>query len=352
MKLGGPRALADEGEAGTLALYKGQNIFPQGMLGEPLGRWSPTAGKEETRYIYTYRNQLTYQNTFALREISQLPTAAPVNAGLGFQNTAYVLELTEDFPLNSYLLSRVVQFYAARVLRSSIIEDLGCHWYKRTVPLLPIPPWRSPERMLALRTAGAKVLEADSDLADRYRAINLMIAEGAGSARTLNTMLVNGDPRTRGLDLRGVAEDAVPVLHLSERGDEIHGSDLFFRVIAPDPSLRTYIAFQLGRALEATPDAQLSRDSILDLGVPSNLDAVAQAIRALATDDLTQRYRSALDALDHLVADQFGLAARLRDHAIAAMNTDSILSKMRPMTAQRGLRIQPYADHSEGDRYD
>ena len=119
--------------------------------------------------------------------------------GRGFQNTAYVVELTELFPLNVYLFSRVVQFYAARVLRSSIIEDLGCHWYKRTVPLLFIPPDRTPERLEALRVAGQAVMEADSDIADRYREIDALIAKGYDPSRTVNSLVIDSDPLIAGI---------------------------------------------------------------------------------------------------------------------------------------------------------
>ena len=75
------------------------------------------------------------------------------------------------------------------------------------------------------------------------------------------------------------------------------------------------------------------------------------SIAALTDSDLGARHSAALDALDALVAEQCHIPAALRDHMVKAMKSDAILSKMRPMTAQRGLRIQPYSDHSDGDRY-
>lgn len=351
VKLGGGAAFCQEGETDCIDLYKGQNIFPQGLLGEPMGRWSPTSRRESTRYIYTYADQLTYRNTYAFREISQLPTAVPIVAGSGFQNTAHVVELTETFPLNGYLLSRVVQFYAARILRSSIIEDLGCHWYKRTLTLLPIPPVRTPEHLAELRAAGEAVMDADSDIADRYREIDRLIAEGEVDGRTVNRLVVDGDPLVAGIDLNNVSETPVPILHIRESGDEVNSSDLFFRLRLPDATLRTFVVFDLARRVEDDPEAELCRDDVLSLAVPTNLDAVVTAIRSLTDDDLTARYGKALDDLDRIVAYQCGISDEHRDHMIDAMTNDPILSQMSPMIAQRGLRVQLYADHGDANRY-
>lgn len=351
VKLGGKDALANTADGDAISLYKGQNVFPQGLLGDPLGRWSPSAGRETTRYIYSYSDHLTYTRTFVAREISQLPTVAPIKDGQGFQNTAYVIELTEQFPLNAYIMSRIPQFYAGRVLRSSIIEDLACHWYKRTLALLPIPSSRSPEQLERLSEAGGRVLDADSDVANRYRSIDALLRTGTVGAPTLGSLIVDGALVTEGVDFKGVAEEPVAVADLREAGDEIRSTDLFAARI-PDADLRTYIGFVLARTLEQEPETLLARADLLAIIVPTNLADVAAAVRSLSADNLQQRYADALLALDVVVAEQCGIGSDLRDHMIAAMTSDPILAKMRPMTAQRGLRIQPYADHSGGDRYD
>jgi transcriptional regulator with XRE-family HTH domain len=350
-KLGGKKALCRPGDTDCIDLYKGQNVFPQGILGDPLGQWSPTARRETTRYAYTYHEHISYERTYAFRKISQLPTATRMDGSYGFQDTVLICDLSEDFPLNGYLLSRLVQFYAARVLRSSIIEDLGCTWSKRTLILLPIPPKRTPERLEALRAAGQAVMDADSDIADLYREIDALIAKGDEPTRTVNQLIVEGDDLVIGIDLNGVSEKPVPVLHIRETGQEVRTSDLFFRLVIPNPDLRAFIAFQLVRRVENDPDAELAREDVVTLRVPTNLDEVVAAIRSLTTDDLEARYLNALDALDRVVAEQCGISDEHRDHMIAAMTNDPILSQMRPMIAQRGLRVQPYADHSEGDRY-
>lgn len=352
VKLGGAAAMKQSGDTDCITLFKGQNIFPQGLLGEHMGEWSTTAQRENTRYIYSYASHLSYERTFAAREISQLPTIAKLKAGQGFQNTAHMFELSEDFPLHSFVLSRVIQFYAARVLRSSIIEDFGCHWYKRTLTLLPIPADRSAEAVEELTIAGQRVLDADSDVANQYRAIDELLHIGAAGSSMLASLIVNADPVANGIDLNGASENGVGVTKIEETLTGIQSSDLFFSVTVPDADLRTFIAFVLGRQIEDDPEALLTRQDILDIIVPANLKDVVIAIRTLTTACLDSNYIEALSELDAAVAKRCGISAAHRDYMIDAMMNDPILSKMRPMIAQRGLRIQPYADHAAGGRYD
>lgn len=351
VKLGGPGALKRAGDTDCIHLFKGQNIFPQGLLGEPMGEWSTTAHRESTRYIYSYASHLSYKRTFAAREISQLPTIARLEPGQGFQNTAHMIELLEDFPLHSFVLSRVVQFYAARVLRSSIIEDLGCHWYKRTLTLLPITADRSADAVAELTLVGQRVLDADSDVANQYRAIDELIRTGAAGASTLASLIVNADPLTAAIDLNGATEQGVAITRINETPTGLQSNDLFFAIVVPDSDLRAYLAFVLSRRIEQEPDELIGRQHVLDIVVPSNLADVVVAIKALTTASLEKNYLDALAILDATVAKQCGISDAHRDYMVDAMMTDPILSKMRPMIAQRGLRIQPYADHADGGRY-
>jgi hypothetical protein len=141
LKLGGRAAMDSSG----LPIYKGQNVFPSRIIGEPMGYWNSETSHVDSLLLYTHFHLLEERNLYAIREISQLPVACPVPVGCVFQNTVLLAQLTEDFPLNLYLVSRIPQWFAMKVLRASIIEDLHTHWYKRGLVLLPIPARRSPE---------------------------------------------------------------------------------------------------------------------------------------------------------------------------------------------------------------
>ncbi len=345
VKLGGASAMKAAGDTDVLPLYKGQNIFPQGLLGEPMGEWSSTARRETTRYIYTYSDHISYDRTFAFRKVSQLPTAVKVSTPVAFQDTVLVCELSELFPLDIWVLSRVIQFYAARVLRGSIIEDFGATWSKRTLILLPIPEDRAETEVETLRSLGQSVLDTDSDLANRYRAIDSLLDTKSFS---LGTLIVDQSATAAGVDLRGASEDEVGIIGLREVDHEIHSNDLFFSVKIPNNDLRAFVLFQLERKLEADPETMLSRADLLAMEIPNNLADVADAIRSLEADNLLNSYEDALTALDFQVAKMCGISNEHRDHMISSMKNDPILSKMRPMIAQRGLRVQAYADR-EGE---
>ena len=145
IKLGSSRAIVDSGSP----IYKGQNVFPSGVIGDPMGYWDPERSIVDSLRLYAYRHLFDYSRLYAVRDISQLPTACPATSDIVFQNTVEMVQLNEDFPLNLYLLSRIPQWFAAKVLRATIIEDLTTHWVKRNLLLIPIPPNRRVEDIAA-----------------------------------------------------------------------------------------------------------------------------------------------------------------------------------------------------------
>jgi SAM-dependent methyltransferase len=163
IELGGARAMVDSGQP----IYKGQNVFPAGVLGDPMGFWDPERSQVGTLRLYAYRHLFDYPKLYAVRQISQLPTACPVPANTAFQNTVHMVQLAEDFPLNLYLMSRIPQWFAVKVLRTSIIEDLTTTWFKRGLLLLPIPAKRGAEDIAALRNAGARSHHAGQGFGQR-----------------------------------------------------------------------------------------------------------------------------------------------------------------------------------------
>ena len=123
LKLGGKKMFTSTGRA----IYKGLNVFPGRLRGDPMGSWDGTIPPLEIR-TYKYDALFVNERLFVARELSQLPTIAPVPDNVAFNNTVNLIQLRERFPLNGWVLSRPVMFAAATCLRSTIIEDLGCHW--------------------------------------------------------------------------------------------------------------------------------------------------------------------------------------------------------------------------------
>lgn len=347
LELGGGKALANKG----LPIYKGQNIFPAGLRGEPMGFWDPDNSKLKSIKIYAYRNLFEYGRLYAIRDIAQLPTACPVPEKVAFQNTALMIQLTSDLPLHIYLLSRIPQWYAAKLLRATILEDFGCHWVKKQVPLLPIPRNISPKLIRSLLDIGGDVLNADKDLANAHRHVEALI--NGGSKKKLYELIANDDPRAKSLNMSGISSVPVSMTGLRDNGSqELVSDNLYFRFPVGDDELRKYLLYVLNRMVEDEPKITLGRDDIGNLVVPDDLTPVVTEIVRLEQVNLKQIFFDALDRLDEVVGHALGFQPADVDYIRTAMKTDGFLRELRPMLEQRGLRIQQYADHSSGDRYD
>ena len=344
LKLGGSSALASSG----LPIFKGQNIFPSGLIGEPMGFWDPKLSHVDSLLLYTHFHLLDHTKLYAIRQISQIPTACPVPANTVFQNTVQLAQLTEDFPLNLYLLSRIPQWFAIKVCRASIIEDLTTTWFKRGLLLLPIPPNRSAGDIAALRAAGGRVISRDKDLANAHRHVERLIADSP--KKTLFDLFAENNSVVAGADLTSVASGGV-VTAVHEQGDEVVSDDLFFRITVPNAALRKYLAYMLDRLVDEGDDVTFDRDTLGKLQVPADLENVTAAIDQMRSTDPTRTFQDALMELDQVVAQLFGMPEEDFNYITSAMVNDGFLKQLRPSFEHRGLRIQPYADHSQDDRY-
>jgi len=344
IKMGSSRAIVRSG----LPMYKGQNIFPAGVMGEPLGHWNDATSVVDSLRLYAYRHLFDHSKLYAFRNVSQLPCACPAPASMVFQNTAQLVQLAEDFPLNLYLMSRIPQWYAVKLLRTSIIEDLFTTWVKRNLLLIPIPARRSAEDIARLRVAGDQVVSRDRDAHNAHRHVERLIGES--SKRTLFQLFASDDPLIADADL-SAAQAGSMLTAVREQGEEIVSDDLFFRIKVPHSALRKYLVYVLGQLADTSEDLALDDSTLGGLQVPANLDEVVGAITEMQRADPTRNFQEALTELDRVVADILGMPDSDRDYIVDAMSTDGFLRQLRPVFEHRGLRSQPYADHSQGDRY-
>jgi hypothetical protein len=344
IKLGSARAIVDSG----WPIYKGQNVFPKSPQGEPMGYWDPQRSVVDSLRLYAYRHLFDFSKLYAVREISQLPTACPVPPNTAFQNTVLMVQLAEDFPLNLYLMSRIPQWFAIKTLRASIIEDLTTHWFKRSIMLLPVPAKRTARDIARLKAAGESVITSDKDLSNAQRHVEQLIADS--SKKSLFDLFADNNLLVTGADLSGAASEAV-ISAIREEGEDLVSDDLSFRIKVPNSALRRYLAYMLDRLVDEGDDVTFDVEKLGSLQVPSNIDAVVAAIELMRGTDPTRAFEDALLALDAMVADLFGMSKTDLDYITAAMAGDGFLKQLRPSFEHRGLRIQPYADHSQGDRY-
>jgi hypothetical protein len=107
----------------------------------------------------------------------------------------------------------------------------------------------------------------------------------------------------------------------------------------------------LDRLLDEGDDVAFDRDTLGALRVPTNVAVVAAAIDQMRTTNPSRTFQDSLMELDRVVARLFGMSEEDLNYITSAMVNDGFLKQLRPSLEHRGLRIQPYADHSRGDRY-
>jgi hypothetical protein len=334
LKLGSTRATSGDG---PLKVYKGLNIFPGRLLGAPIGGW--LVGSEKESRIYRYREVLDTTRLFAARQIGQSPTITPVPDGAVFQNTALLLQLKAAFPLNVWVVSRVLQFYCAKVLRASIIEDLTAHWYKRQLCLLPMPIRSAPDLKSKLMKAGEELFVADRGVSNRYLTVQAVIASGS---QTLRQLIRDSDPRAGGIDLNGVPKGDATLETFEVSGSSILGGAAW-QLDVPNSQLRKWLSHLLTRELEGGP-TDLNRGSLLDMAVPDALDDACSALDAIASTDPDVVFESALAALDAIVGEALDLGTEEIAYIQTQMREDPFLRHINPMWEKRGLSRQAYRD--------
>lgn len=343
LKLGGKKMFTPTGRQ----VFKGLNVFPGRLRGDPMGSWDGTVPPLEIR-TYKYDELFVNERLFVARELSQLPTIAPVPNNVVFNNTVNLIQLREKFALNGWVLSRPVMFAAATCLRSTIIEDLGCHWYPKNLGLLPMPSEITEALADEVFLATTALIEKDDNLADRWRHVESLLA-GAPS-QSINQLIAAGSPTVEGLVLPTVdAEDTLPdEIELSDDG--LRGDNGAFEMLVPNPDLRAVLWYMIDRKRRAD-EAEVPVAFVGNCTVPVDIGPAAAAIREAYRSSAATEFEDARAVIDKVAAEALGLDEEELAYIGERFASDPFLSQIRPMWAHRGLHVQGYQDHSGGDRF-
>tara|TARA_B100001105_G_scaffold248670_1_gene234684 strand:- start:1515 stop:2750 length:1236 start_codon:yes stop_codon:yes gene_type:complete len=322
------------------AFYRGLNVFPGRLIGQPAAYWDGTVQPAEIR-TYKYDALFVHERLFVAREMSELPTIAPVPPDVVFNNKVNLIQLSVEFPLNGWVLARPVMFVAATCLRSTIIEDLGCHWYPKSLALLPMPAQITDDLRSSLKAATATLIEKDDNLADRWRHVEAMLA--ASQCQSVSQMIASGSPVMDGFSLPvHEPEDVLPdSIEISDSG--LVGEGGSFQLSVPNPDLRAVLWYLIDRKRLAD-DAEVPVAYIASCPVPANVSDVAAAVRTALASSAQGEFDEARSTLDKIAADALGLSNEELDYIAARFRDDPFLSQIRPMWAHRGLHVQGFRD--------
>ena len=328
------------------AFYRGLNIFPGRLRGEPVGLWDGTVPPAEIR-TYKYDALFETERLFVAREMSELPTIAPVPPGVVFNNKVNLIQLSVAFPLNGWVLSRPVMFVAATCLRSTIIEDLGCHWYPKTLGLLPMPAQVTDELRQRLQAATATLIEKDDNLADRWRHVEALLAGSA--SQSVSQLIASGSALVDGFVLPIHEQDQTLPDGVEMTGTGLQGEGGAFQLLVLNSDLRAVLWYMIDRKRLAE-DTEVPVAYIGMCPVPANLAEVAAAIRAAHGSSAQGEFDAAREDLDRIAAEALDLTPDQLAYICQRFRDDPFLSQIRPMWAHRGLHVQGFQDSTGEDR--
>ena len=337
MKPSGKKMFTPSGRA----FYRGLNVFPGRLLGEPAAFWDGTVQPAEIR-TYKYDALFVNERLFVAREMSELPTIAPVPAGVVFNNKVNLIQLSVEFPLNGWVLSRPVMFVAATCLRSTIIEDLGCHWYPKSLGLLPMPSEITEELRASLQAATSTLVEKDDNLADRWRHVEALLA--ASTSHSISQLIASGSSLVDGFVLPIFEPDETLPDEIEFTDTGLQGEGGAFQLVVPNADLRAVLWYMIDRKRLAD-EAEVQVAYIGNCPVPANVVEVAAAIRAAHGSSALAEFDAARAALDRIAAEALGLTDEQLEYIATRFRDDPFLSQIRPMWAHRGLHVQGFRDN-------
>jgi len=343
LKLGGKKMFTPTGRA----VFKGLNVFPGRLRGNPMGLWDGTVPPLEIR-TYKYDELFVNGRLFVARELSQLPTIAPVPDNVVFNNTVNLIQLRERFALNGWVLSRPVMFAAATCLRSTIIEDLGCHWYPKNLGLLPMPSEITGNVAEEVRRATEALIEKDDNLADRWRHVELLLT--GASNQSINQLIASGSPLVEGLVLPVHEIDDMLPDEIDITEDGLRGDQGAFEMIVPNADLRAVLWYMIDRKRLAD-GSDVPVAFVGNCQIPSSIAPVATAIREAYQSSAASEFDDARARIDQVASRALGISDEELAYICERFESDPFLSQIRPMWAHRGLHVQGYQDHSGGDRF-
>lgn len=341
-------------------ILKGGDTFPDSVDGSPMGKWNGDSKAVDTVRFYGWSFLMDLERAYAFREISLAPTVAPHPANTYLQNTVYIVQLREKFPLNVYMLSRVVRWYMLKTARASVMSgSMRAHWFPRNLLRIPIPEHIWSEFVDNLNSIGTRLFELDRELMEGNRIFgNLINLHSNAKALRHRAELVDSglivlpDPADYpppGANWAGVmaVEDADTItFQLPTPGELFSGlaartqSGRPCTIKVKDPQLLRWFVWVANTLL--ANDKLPSQSWARNLPIPDDIDATMELLDRVEQNQARKDIEAALDHLDILVAYELEIDEGDRDYIVEQMKTDRLLSKLHPAWRHSAGRRKEY----------
>jgi hypothetical protein len=356
-------------DVGGLPILKGGDVFPDGVSGSPFGYWDGVSESISTPRFYYWGDCICRDRTYVIREISLAPTVAPHPTDTYLQNTVYIMQLAEKFPLNIYILSRIVRWYMVKTARASAIQKQFCHWFPRNLLRAPVPVVIGPEFVEKLEEAGAKLFTLDREIALGEATLSRFVDTESGESSPLrhrSELITNGI-----ITLPDPQDYPVPEANWENVVAVYDGTSVEFQLPIPgglitslpaktasgkpcritinDLRLRRWITWVANDNLVAgtLPSQSWARN----LPIPADLDKVDELLDRVENGQAIKDLEICLNELDAIVAKEIGLSDDDRDYIINQMKTDSLLLKMQPAWRHTSGRRRVYTAYGDERTY-
>lgn len=209
---------------------------------------------------------------------------------------------------------------------------------------------RSAELVDELKRIGADAVGVDRFLQDQHSHIQLMI--DTAPLVSIRTLMLSGDDLAKGLNAEHLSEAPMRLAGLRIRDRSIVSDDILFKIAIPNEQLLVYLFYVLRRLFDNDQNCEITRDTILEVGIPNqSFSMIVEAITDASARDGKREFEAYLRQIDSIVGAAIGLTPEQVTYIQKEMEEDPILSRMRPMLRQRGLRVQAYAEVGDDDRY-
>ena len=347
-----------------LPIFKGDNVFPDGIMGEPLGIWSGDVSQiKEVRY-YLWKDCLNPSKTFVFRGIALTPIATQHPVNVYFQNTVFIVQLMNYFHLNVYLLSRVPIWFTVKTGRAGIMSSsFRSHWLPRNISRIPIPDAITDSFNAELERIGNVLfaidheLQAGIQLLDQYKDFSRLKSK---KLRERDDLFTSGEfPSLKEISYPA-DESNWENVEIEVNGDDVRfvepgrlfpatqsGTPMILHI--PNENLRRWVIHNVKERIseEKLPDFQWLRN----LPIPNDLDEAIRLIDRIEGKEAEKELEVGLNELDRLVAIELGINNEELEYIQLEMKTDPLLKQLRPAWRHLTKRHRRYKEYGLESRY-
>ena len=329
--------------SGTTPVFGADSIFPDRIAGTQETTWDGKPSSIVNSRFYRWNLPgIDFSKVFVFRKVSLVPQACQHPRNVYFRNTCNVVHLKDSFPLNFYLLSRIPQWFAIKLLRSSVVQGYYSTWVSSMIYKIPIPKSvnRTSHLYSEIDRFGSQMAKAQAHARTRETRIASMLKVKVGHSVPLRS---SGLPVT----LPAVGEFLLPYvsaqditvtrsgldINLAVNGmlvpPTISGKTPVIKIADPDLSEWIFEITKIALASGVVPILQFFRE----IPVSKSISADLATLKTLLNDDPQSDYNVNLRQLDTIIADALGLNEAEREMIINEIETHPILSRLRPTWA-------------------